>query len=281
MIKCLKLEVRMLCSVAGVSRSGYYRFLNSNQEDKEAKDVLMIKEVFDKSKGKYGWRMIQMRLKDKGIIMNHKKIQRLKNKYKMITKIRRRNPYKAIMKKTEEHKTFENKLNRNFKQTEPFKVFSTDITYLPYNGKIAYLSAVKDLASKEAVAWNLSQHLQMDIVLDTLKKIEENPEISASDEIMIHSDQGFHYTNPQYADRVKGMGMVQSMSRKGNCIDNAPIESFFGHFKDDVEYKDCKTFEELKIKVDEYMNEYNNERHQWGIQKMTPVEYRNHLLFSR
>ena len=97
----------------------------------------------------------------------------------------------------------------------------------------------------------------------------------------IYSDQGFHYTNPQYADRVKGMGMVQSMSRKGNCIDNAPIESFFGHFKDDVEYKDCKTFEELKIKVDEYMNEYNNERHQWGIQKMTPVEYRNHLLFSR
>jgi len=72
--------------------------------------------------------------------------------------------------------------------------------------------------------------------------------------------------------------MIQSMSRKGNCIDNAPMESFFGHFKDDVDYKNCKTYEELKTLVDEYMNYYNNERYQWGIQKMTPVEYRNHLL---
>jgi putative transposase len=271
----------MLCETAKVSRSGYYSFLSSNREDKEAEDVLMIKEIFDKSKGKYGWRMIQMKLLDKEVIMNHKKIQRLKNKYDMITRIRRKNPYKAIMKKTEDHRTFENKLNRNFKQTEPFKVFSTDITYLPYNGRIAYLSAVKDLASKEAVAWNLSSHLQMDIVLGTLGKIKENPEIPIVNGIMIHSDQGFHYTNPLYVNSVKEMGMVQSMSRKGNCIDNAPIESFFGHFKDDVEYNSCKTFEELKIKVDEYMNEYNNERHQWGIQKMTPVEYRNHLLISQ
>ena len=74
------------------------------------------------------------------------------------------------------------------------------------------------------------------------------------------------------------MNMIQSMSRKGNCIDNAPMESFFGHFKDDVDYKNCKTYEELKTLVDEYMNYYNNERYQWGIQKMTPVEYRNHLL---
>lgn len=221
-----------------------------------------------------------MKLLDKGLIMNHKKIQRIKNKYGMITKIRRRNPYKMILKKTSEHRIFENKLNRNFKQTEPFKVFSTDITYLPYKGnKTAYLSAVKDLASKEAVAWNLSQHLEMDIVLGTIEKIKENVKLPLSG-IMIHSDQGVHYTNPSYIDMIKEMGMVQSMSRKGNCIDNAPIESFFGHFKDDVEYKDCKTLEELKTKVDEYMNEYNNERHQWGIQKMTPVEYRNHLLLS-
>lgn len=271
----------MLCEIARVSRSGYYRSLDSGKEHKEAVDVSKIREIFDRGKGKYGWRTIQMKLLDKGTVMNHKKIQRIKNKYGMITKIRRRNPYKAIMKKTEEHKTFENKLNRNFRQTEPFKVFSTDITYLPYKGRIAYLSAVKDLASKEAVAWNLSQHLRMDIVLDTLRKIEDNPAVPPLDGATIHSDQGFHYTNPLYANGVREMGMVQSMSRKGNCIDNAPIESFFGHFKDDVEYENCKTFEELKIKVDEYMNEYNNERHQWGIQKMTPVEYRNHLLLSR
>ena len=98
----------------------------------------------------------------KKINMNHKKIIRIKNKYNLITKIRRRNPYKDIMKKTKEHKTFANILNREFMQLIPQKVFCTDITYLFFNNKIAYLSAVKDIATGESVAWSLSQHLQMD-----------------------------------------------------------------------------------------------------------------------
>lgn len=219
-----------------------------------------------------------MKLKNKGIKMNHKKIQRIKKKYCMITKIRRINPYRAIMKKTNEHKIFENKLNRDFKQNTPFKVFCTDITYLPYNGRIAYLSVIKDVSSREIISWNMSQHLEMDIVMNTLEKMKNNPAILSLENILFHSDQGFQYTNPLYINSVKEMNMIQSMSRKGNCIDNAPMESFFGHFKDDVDYKNCKTYEELKTLVDEYMNYYNNERYQWGIQKMTPVEYRNHLL---
>ena len=219
-----------------------------------------------------------MKLKNKGIKMNHKKIQRIKKKYCMITKIRRINPYRAIMKKTNEHKIFENKLNRDFKQNTPFKVFCTDITYLPYNGRIAYLSVIKDVSSREIISWNMSQHLEMDIVMNTLEKMKNNPAILSLENILFHSDQGFHYTNPLYINSIKEMNMIQSMSRKGNCIDNAPMESFFGHFKDDVDYKNCKTYEELKTLVDEYMNYYNNERYQWGIQKMTPVEYRNHLL---
>jgi len=238
----------------------------------------LIKQVFDKSKSKAGWRTIQMKLKNKGIKMNHKKIQRIKKKYCMITKIRRINPYRAIMKKTNEHKIFENKLNRDFKQNTPFKVFCTDITYLPYNGRIAYLSVIKDISSREIISWNMSQHLEMDIVMNTLEKMKNNPAILSLENILFHSDQGFQYTNPLYINSVKEMNMIQSMSRKGNCIDNAPMESFFGHFKDDVDYKNCKTYEELKTLVDEYMNYYNNERYQWGIQKMTPVEYRNHLL---
>jgi len=196
----------------------------------------------------------------------------------MITKIRRINPYRVIMKKTNEHKIFENKLNRDFKQNTPFKVFCTDITYLPYNGRIAYLSVIKDISSREIISWNMSQHLEMDIVMNTLEKMKNNPAILSLENILFHSDQGFQYTNPFYINSVKEMNMIQSMSRKGNCIDNAPMESFFGHFKDDVDYKNCKTYEELKTLVDEYMNYYNNERYQWGIQKMTPVEYRNHLL---
>ena len=272
----------MLCDIARVSRGGYYRWLRlANEPDKDHADYLRIKEIFDKGKGKYGWRTIQMRLKTKGIVMNHKKIERIKNKYHLFTKIRKINPYKAIMKKTQEHRTFENVLNRNFKQTLPNKVLGTDITYLPYNHRLAYLSAVKDFADGEVVAWNLAQHLTMDIVTDTVLNLKNNRSIDSLHGVMIHSDQGFHYTNPEYIRMIKELNMVQSMSRKANCIDNAPTESFFGHLKDDVDYQDCKTFEELKVVVEQYIEYYNHERPQWDLKKMTPVEYRNHLLKAR
>jgi len=212
--------------------------------------------------------------------MNHKKIIRIKNKYGLITKIRRINPYKDIMKKTQEHRTFENILNREFKQDDPFKVFCTDITYLAYNNRMAYLSVVKDIASKEVVSWNLSMHLTIDIVLDTVKHMKDNINISSLEDILIHSDQGAHYTSPDYTQAIKELNMIQSMSRRGNCIDNAPIESFFGHLKDDVDYKSCKTFAELQIMIKEYIEYYNNHRPQWDLKKMTPVQYRDHLMLS-
>ena len=194
------------------------------------------------------------------------------NKYNLTAKIRKRNPYKTIMKKTAEHRTFENKLDRNFSPTIPHKVFCTDITYIPYNHRFAYLSVVKDIATGEVVAWHLLPYITMELVLKTIEQME--PYQNAT----IHSDQGFHYTNPEYIRRVKALEMIQSMSRKGNCIDNAPIESFFGHLKDDVDYKGCMTFEELRLLIENYIKYYNNERAQWDKNKMTPVEYRDHLF---
>ena len=193
-------------------------------------------------------------------------------KYNLFVKIRRKNPYKAMMEKTEEHRIFENKLNRNFNQIIPRKFFCTDITYLFFDNRVAYLSAIKDIASGEVVAWHISKNITKELVLKTIEKIK--PYQGA----MIHSDQGFHYTNPEYIKKIKSLGMIQSMSRKGNCIDNAPIESFFGHLKDDVDYKSCETFEELKMLIKNYIKYYNNERSQWDLNKMTPTEYRNHLF---
>ena len=135
---------------------------------------------------------------------------------------------------------------------------------------------IKDIASREVVGWNIARHLEMDLVMDTVENMKNN--IALSPDTMIHSDQGFHYTNPLYIEKIKDLKIDQSMSRKGNCIDNAPIESFFGHLKDDVDYKNCKTFEELRLQIEEYMKYYNNDRQQWDLKKMTPVEYRNHLL---
>jgi transposase InsO family protein len=172
-----------------------------------------------------------------------------------------------------EHRIFPNTLNRALDQRVPCAVFCTDITYIPFQNRYAYLSVVKDIASGEVVAWNLSQGLEEALVLDTIRNMPR-----VSDDAIIHSDQGFHYTNPQYIEAVKELNMVQSMSGKGSCIDNAPIESFFGHMKDELDYQFCKSIEELHSKVAEYMRYYNHERKQWTRNKMSPVEYREHLL---
>jgi transposase InsO family protein len=263
--------VNILCEIAYVSRSGYYEWLKTADEpEKDHDDYLEVKKVFDKGKGKYGWRNIKMRLPG----MNHKKIQRIMRKYSLIARVRRKNPYKAIMKKTMEHRVFDNKLQREFNQTIPYKVFCTDITYIRFLGRFVYLSVIKDIASGEVISWNLSPYLEMTLVTETIR----NMKLDSYENIMIHSDQGFHYTNPVYIEMVKELNMIQSMSGKGNCIDNAPIESFFGHLKDEFDYKCCNTFEELRLEIFEYMRYYNQERKQWGRKKMTPVEYRNHLL---
>ncbi len=279
------MDIKVLCEVAKVSRSGYYQWLKT--ADKPASDYadyLLVKELFDKGKSRYGHRTITMKLqREKNVLMNRKKVLRIMNKYHLKTKVRRKNPYKMIMKKTKEHRTFENILNREFKQLMPFRMLCTDITYLRLNDRFAYLSIIKDIASGEVVAWSLSCRIDIDLVFETinnLKLFAANNSWQLKD-VMIHSDQGFHYTSPGYIELAKRIGIKQSMSRKGNCIDNAPIETFFGHLKDEIDYKSCKTFEELKRMIKEYIEYYNNERPQWELKKMTPVEYRNHLLIAR
>jgi transposase InsO family protein len=258
-----------LCELAKASRSGYYQWLKTaDLPERDYPDYQKIKEVFDKGKGKYGWRSIKMRLP----AMNHKKIQRIMRKYDLVTKVRKRNPYKAIMKKRLEHRTFPNKLDRAFNQATPSTVFCTDITYIPIKIGFAYLSVVKDIATGEVVAWRISSGLEMTLVTETIKQMEPR------EHALIHSDQGFHYTNPLFIESIKERKMIQSMSGKGNCIDNAPIESFFGHMKDELDYQSCESVEELHSKVTEYMRYYNCERKQWTRNKMAPVEYKNHLL---
>ena len=210
--------------------------------------------------------------REKKIVFNHKKIKRIMRVYGLACKIRRKNPYKTVMKKTQEHRTFPNHLARQFAQMIPYRVFGTDITYLFFNNRCAYLVIVKDIASGEIVAWHISMHITMELVLTMMDQLRHYPDA------LIHSDQGFHFTNPAYIEKVKALEMFQSMSRKANCIDNAPVESFFGHFKDEVDYKACKIFEELYQLIENYIRYYNHERTQWGRNKMTPVEYRDHLL---
>ncbi len=213
------------------------------------------------------------------VIMNHKKIRRLMRKYNLVAKVRQANPYRKMAKATQEHRTCPNLLERQFNQGEPGKVLLTDITYMKYgNGQCAYLSCVKDGATNQVPAHVLSTSLELGIVEKTLEELLRSMDDSIHPEAILHSDQGMHYTHPVFQDKVKKAGFKQSMSRKGNCWDNAPMESFFGHMKDELEYADCQTIHELRQRVNEYILTYNTERYQWGLKKMTPDEYRSHLI---
>ncbi|MEE6453295.1 IS3 family transposase [Gottfriedia acidiceleris] len=277
--------VSYFCKLAGVSRSGYYAFLMAEtkryeREKRDELDYKLIKYIFDKSSQKKGIRQIKLYLAaELGVTMNHKRVYRIMKKYSMCTKIRRTNPYKKMAKATQEHKTLKNILNRNFKQDTPQKALLTDITYLYYGkGQKAYLSCVKDCATREILASHVSTSLSMELTYSTLNKLEETLDGCVYPGAILHSDQGVHYTHPEFQKRVKEMGFIQSMSRKGNCWDNAPMESFFGHLKDEVDYRACHTINELKKCIYDYIEEYNHHRPQWTLNKMTPVEYRSQLL---
>lgn len=281
----LKRAVSYLCQLAGVSRSGYYDWLRAaskraKRDEQDEADIVLIKGIFENKDGKAGALQIKMFMEnDHSTVMNHKKIRRLMAKYNLITKIRRANLYRRMAKATKEHSTCPNLLNREFNQYEPRKVMLTDITYLYYGkGQKAYLSCVKDGATKEIVAYYLSTSLEMDIAYKTLKKLKLAVGDQFHPESILHSDQGFHYTHPKFQQMVKSLGLTQSMSRKGNCWDNAPMESFFGHFKDLAEYKSCKNLREVRKEVSRVIEEYNHHRYQWGLNKMTPVQYRSHLM---
>ena len=248
-----------------------------HKQQKDALALRLIGEIFNKKHQKAGIRTIAMDLQTKyGIVMNLKKIARIKKQYGLITKIRKKNPYNIIFRKGLERRTAPNLLQRHFDVNVPDTVYSTDISYLIYiGGKRAYLSATKDLATKEIVAFNVSRDLSMQTAYLGLEETLKHKDCS---KLMIHSDQGTHYTHPLYVNKLKEFGVTQSMSRKGNCLDNAPIESFFGHLKDDLDIKSCKTFEEVKTLVENYIYYYNNERSQWNLNKMTPAMRRCHLL---
>lgn len=278
--------VSYLCELVGVSRSGYYRYFSKeaqltrqarNQAEEKVKEIIL--KAFHFRRRKKGARQIKMTLENQyQITYNLKRIRRIMKKFQIVCPIRKANPYRRISKATKEHRTLPNLLNREFKQGIAGKVLLTDITYLSYgNGKRAYFSAIKDAETNEILAYETSDRITLDIALNTLKKLKKNG-VKLAEDAFIHSDQGFHYTSPQFQMMVKEMGLGQSMSRRGNCWDNAPQESFFGYFKDETNFKSCETLEDVKREIKSYLIYYNHFRGQWNLKKMTPAQYRHHLL---
>lgn len=274
------LSVKMLCEIANVSRSGYYNWVASEEnrilkEEEDRKDFEIILTAYNYKGYNKGARSIYMRLlhMNPPIIMNVKKIRRLMKKYNLFCPIRKANLYRRMAKALKTNNVAENLLNREFKLHGPRKVLLTDITYLPYDGARCYLSTILDAYTKEILSYVLSETLEIDFVLETVNQLIDRHGISVTAETLVHSDQGCHYTSYSFINILKDKELRQSMSRRGNCWDNAPQESFFGHMKDEIDISNCKTFNEVKVIIDDWIDYYNYERYQWDLAKLSPCEY--------
>lgn len=218
---------------------------------------------------------MMIRLNEKNPI-NHKRIGRIKRDYQLVTRMRKKNPYKNLP--TAEHSFVPNLLKRDFLTPLPDQVYSTDMTYLFYgSGQKAYLSATKDLATNEIVTFRVMKTPSVSSFTGEFNTLLKDLPETKRKSLIIHSDQGFQYTHPGFRELLKQFGVTQSMSRRGNCYDNAPIESFFGHLKDMLNLKSCRSYEDLEEEVEKTMEYYNNERPQLALNKKPPVMYRGLL----
>ena len=281
-----QLSVKMLCEIAGVSRTGYYIWVNAEEtrlkkEEQDRVDFELVLLAYKHRGYDKGAKGIYMQLihMDPPVIMNVKKIRRLMKKYGLICGIRKANPYRKMAKAIKTNNVAANLVKREFEKYGPRKVLLTDITYIPYSGKFCYLSTILDAFTKQILSYVLSESLEVDFVLETVNMMVEKHGISLSTETIIHSDQGCHYTSCSFIQLVKDKGLRQSMSRRGNCWDNAPQESFFGRMKDHIEHrlKDCTEFLAVKAVIDDWMDYYNNERYQWELAKLSPNEYYEYI----
>ena len=279
------MSVKMLCEIANVSRSGYYNWVASEEnrnlkEKQDRKDFEVILIAYKYKGYNKGARGIYMRLlhMDPPIIMNVKKIRRLMKKYNLFCPIRQANPYRRMAKALKTNNVADNLLNREFKMHGPRIILLTDITYLPYNGTRCYLSTILDAYTKEILSYVLSESLEVDFVLETVNQLIDNHGISLTTKTLVHSDQGCHYTSYCFIQILKDKELRQSMSRKGNCWDNAPQESFFCHMKDEINISKCKKFNEVKEIIDDWIYYYNHERYQWDLAKLSPCEYYEYII---
>ena len=271
------LTVTELCDIAGVSRSGYYGWLRAEEtrrkrEEHDRSDFRLILEAYRFRGYDKGVRGIHMRLLHMGIRMNTKKIRRLMRKYRLSCPVRKANPYRRLQKAIRSNNTAENLVRREFEAHGPRSILLTDITYIPLNGSYCYLSTILDACTKQVLSYVLSESLEVDFVLETVKRLVEKHGLSLNKETILHSDQGCHYTCVKFIQLVKSSALRQSMSRKGNCWDNAPQESFFGHMKDELSTQ-IPTWKS----IDDWMDYYNNDRYQWDLAKLSPNEYYDYL----
>ena len=266
--------ITWLTEMAKVQRSGYYKWLKIGKVSVRKRDDILLKEhilTIHQTHKMYGYPRMKIALQDKGFHVNHKKVYRLMCELGIQSIIRK----KRRVWGNRLSRVFDNVLARQFKERAENEVLVTDITYLPTKNGFLYLSAVQDLYNNEVVAWKISEHNDLELVMDTLQELTAKRNVYRS---IIHSDQGFQYTSIKYHQTVEQLGMIGSHSRKGNCHDNACIESFFSHFKSECLYLLQDNSEEVvRQAVEQYVYFYNFQRFQKRLNHLAPIEYRHQM----
>jgi putative transposase len=266
-------DLEILLNQTNMARSSYYYHEKRHQLTDKYKDVKeLIKQIYHQNKGRYGYRRITLEINKQGILINHKTVLRLMKivGLKSLVRIKKYKSYKGEL-----GKKVPNILERNFKTQHPNKKWATDVTEFNVAGNKLYLSPIIDLFNGEIISYELSERPHFNQVINMLKKSFEK--ISNTTNLILHSDQGWQYQMKQYQQLLKENGIIQSMSRKGNCLDNAVIENFFGILKSELFYlKKYESVNQLKLEIIDYINYYNNERIKLNLKGMSPIQYRAH-----
>jgi transposase InsO family protein len=261
-----------MCHFFGISRAAYYKWVKRFLEpDPDQERMQLVKEVWLKSRKTYGYRRVTISLQNQGHTINHKAVLRLMQKLKIRSVARKRKPYKKTS-QMENHHRYQNVLARDFMATAPNQKWVTDISYVLTQQGWAYLSTIKDLFDGFIVAHQVGRANNIALVTNTLKLAIQHEKITKK--LLLHSDQGFQYTSHPYFVLTSTNNIQPSMSRRGNCWDNAPMESFFGHFKEEaLRQYPTPTFQQAQKIVDAYIAFYNYERIQLKT-KQTPYQTR-------
>jgi len=267
--------VKELVKLAGIPRSTYYFYIKQmNKPNPDADLKIEIKAIYDEHEGRYGYRRIRDELTNRGQKINHKKVQRIMKELglKCLVRMKKYKSYKGTA-----GKIAPNILNRQFTTDQPNTKWVTDITEFKLFGEKLYLSPVLDLFNGEIITYTIGSRPTYSLVSDMLEKAFER--LSEEDELLMHSDQGWHYQMKQYRNALQEKGITQSMSRKGNCYDNAVMENFFGILKSEFLYlKEFESVEHFKQELEKYIMYYNNQRIKAKLKGMSPVQYRTHAL---
>lgn len=252
----------------------YYHHSRFNCTDKYSEAKKQIQVIFDCHKGRYGYRRVTKELESKGFKLNHKTVKRLMDELglKSLVRVVKYHSYKGTV-----GLVAPNLLDQNFAADKPYSKWTTDVTQVIINQKKCYLSAILDMFNGEIISYSISDRPDLKMVMDMLKKAYSKH--ICTDGTILHSDQGWQYQHKAYQESLKKHGIIQSMSRKGNCLDNAIMENFFGIMKSELlymtKYKDMDVF---KQDLKNYISYYNKHRIKLRLNGLSPIDYRKQFL---